>query len=77
MISFVRHGETALNRDGRLQGRVDSERRVDSSKSLVLATRLSILGDQSRSIRARSRVPARPRRRSPRSPAARSRSTTA
>ena len=25
MISFVRHGETALNRDGRLQGRVDSE----------------------------------------------------
>jgi broad specificity phosphatase PhoE len=25
MISFVRHGETALNRDGRLQGRVDVE----------------------------------------------------
>jgi len=25
MISFVRHGETALNRDGRLQGRVDLE----------------------------------------------------
>jgi len=25
MITFVRHGETALNRDGRLQGRVDLE----------------------------------------------------
>jgi len=25
MISFVRHGETPLNRDGRLQGRVDLE----------------------------------------------------
>ena len=25
MIAFVRHGETALNRDGRLQGRVDPE----------------------------------------------------
>ena len=25
MIAFVRHGETALNRDGRLQGRVDLE----------------------------------------------------
>jgi probable phosphoglycerate mutase len=25
MISFVRHGETPLNRDGRLQGRVDQE----------------------------------------------------
>ena len=25
MISFVRHGETPFNRDGRLQGRVDLE----------------------------------------------------
>ena len=25
MIFFVRHGETALNRDGRLQGRIDLE----------------------------------------------------
>ena len=34
MISFVRHGETALNRDGRLQGRIDlelSERGLDQA----------------------------------------------
>jgi broad specificity phosphatase PhoE len=38
MISFVRHGETALNRDGRLQGRVDSEL---SDKGLEQAARLA------------------------------------
>ena len=38
MISFVRHGETAHNRDGRLQGRVDlelSERGLDQAARLA------------------------------------------
>jgi len=38
MISFVRHGETAHNRDGRLQGRVDlelSERGVSQASRLA------------------------------------------
>ena len=38
MISFVRHGETAHNRDGRLQGRVDLEL---SEKGLDQAARLA------------------------------------
>ncbi len=42
MISFVRHGETALNRDGRLQGRVDSELSVRGLEQVArLVTRLS------------------------------------
>ena len=42
MISFVRHGETALNRDGRLQGRVDSELSARGLEQVArLATRLS------------------------------------
>jgi broad specificity phosphatase PhoE len=42
MISFVRHGETALNRDGRLQGRVDSELSTRGLEQVArLATRLS------------------------------------
>jgi broad specificity phosphatase PhoE len=42
MISFVRHGETALNRDGRLQGRVDSELSPRGLEQVArLATRLS------------------------------------
>lgn len=42
MISFVRHGETALNRDGRLQGRVDSELSVHGLEQVArLVTRLS------------------------------------
>lgn len=42
MISFVRHGETGLNRDGRLQGRVDSELSARGLEQVArLATRLS------------------------------------
>jgi broad specificity phosphatase PhoE len=42
MISFVRHGETALNRDGRLQGRVDAELSARGLEQVArLATRLS------------------------------------
>jgi broad specificity phosphatase PhoE len=42
MISFVRHGETALNRDGRLQGRVDTELSTRGLEQVArLATRLS------------------------------------
>ncbi len=42
MISFVRHGETALNRDGRLQGRVDAELSARGVEQVArLATRLS------------------------------------
>jgi broad specificity phosphatase PhoE len=42
MISFVRHGETALNRDGRLQGRVDSELSARGLEQVArLATRVS------------------------------------
>ena len=42
MISFVRHGETALNRDGRLQGRVDAELSPRGLEQVArLATRLS------------------------------------
>jgi broad specificity phosphatase PhoE len=39
MISFVRHGQTAHNRDGRLQGRADLEL---SERGLDQATRLSV-----------------------------------
>jgi broad specificity phosphatase PhoE len=42
MISFVRHGETALNREGRLQGRVDAELSARGLEQVArLATRLS------------------------------------
>ena len=42
MISFVRHGETGLNRDGRLQGRVDSELSPRGLEQVArLATRLA------------------------------------
>jgi broad specificity phosphatase PhoE len=42
MISFVRHGETALNRDGRLQGRVDSELSARGLEQVArLTTRVS------------------------------------
>ena len=42
MISFVRHGETPLNRDGRLQGRVDVDLSPRGLEQVArLATRLS------------------------------------
>jgi broad specificity phosphatase PhoE len=44
MISFVRHGETAYNRDGRLQGRADIELSARGLEQVArLATRLAPL----------------------------------
>ena len=45
MISFVRHGETAHNRDGRLQGRVDLELSERGAEQVArVAARLSASG---------------------------------
>ena len=78
MISFVRHGETALNRDGRLQGRVDAELSARGLEQVArLATRLADLGDRRRLLEPARPGPPNRDRRSPRSPGARSRSTTA
>ena len=54
MISFVRHGETAHNRDGRLQGRVDlelSERGLEQAARARAAVRGATLATRGRRAR--------------------------
>ena len=72
MIAFVRHGQTAVNRAGRLQGRVDAE--LDRRSAREQAARLA---DGFATVRRSARVVASPLRRARSRPRRRSRPRTA